>query len=86
MTGYSPYQQLPPPIVVASPNHDVGLAQPPYMPERTTARGPRPPGEIPAPLPVDLQADVTGASRDRTNVAEDVLSAAKSVFHSVIPR
>jgi hypothetical protein len=36
---------------------------------------------------MDLQADAAGTPRsERTNVAEDVLSAAKSVFNSVIPR
>jgi hypothetical protein len=37
--------------------------------------------------PLDLRADVVEPSaRERTSVAEDVLSAAKSVFHSVLPK
>ncbi len=54
--------------------------------ERSEARRIRPPGDIPTPQPMDLQADAAGTPRsERTNVAEDVLSAAKSVFNSVIP-
>lgn len=83
--------QLPPPIMVSTPSVETfGAApsRPPSAPERIAdPRRPRPPGEIPSPPPLDLQADATGSARqDRTSVAEDVLSAAKSVFHSVIPR
>jgi hypothetical protein len=82
--------QLPPPITVSTPSVEAfgaASSRPPYAPERIAdPRRPRPPGEIPSP-PLDLQADATGSTRqDRTSVAEDVLSAAKSVFHSVIPR
>lgn len=83
--------QLPPPIMVSTPSVETFGAppsRPPYAQERIAdPRRPRPPGEIPSPPPLDLQADATGSTRqDRTSVAEDVLSAAKSVFHSVIPR
>jgi hypothetical protein len=87
-----PVQQLPPPIMVSTPSIETYGSAPsraPYAPMEQTAdpRRPRPPGEIPAPPPLDLQADATGSTRpDRPSVAEDVLSAAKSVFHSVIPR
>jgi hypothetical protein len=82
-------QQLPPPINVSTPaieTYGNAPSRPPYVPQQQSAesRRMRPPGEIPSPPPLDLQADA--GSRDRTNVAEDVLSAAKSVFHSVIPR
>jgi hypothetical protein len=83
--------QLPPPIMVSTPSVETFgsvPSRPPYAPERTAdPRRPRPPGEIPSPPPLDLQADATGSTRhDRSSVAEDVLSAAKSVFQSVIPK
>ncbi|MDR6658937.1 hypothetical protein J2W51_001479 [Tardiphaga robiniae] len=78
-------QQLPPPIVVATPS--VEKLDPMPSAERPEVRRIRPPGDIPTPQPMDLQADAAGTPRsERTNVAEDVLSAAKSVFNSVIPR
>jgi hypothetical protein len=73
-------QQLPPPIVLATPSAE-SFGQP--QTERFDSRRPRPPGEIPTAMPVDLQADASSSHRDRTNVADDVLSAAKSVFHTV---
>jgi hypothetical protein len=87
----STMQQLPPPIMVSTPSVETygsAPSRPPNAPaERAVdSRRPRPPGEIPSPPPLDLQADATGTARDRTTVAEDVLSAAKSVFHSVIPK
>ena len=50
-----------------------------------------PPAEIPAPLPtrpLDLRADSRDSSlKDQmSNVADDMVSAAKSVFHSVLPK
>ena len=50
-------------------------------------RRPTPPAEIPVSPPLDLRAEVAEPSvRERTTaVAEDVLSAAKSVFHAVLP-
>jgi hypothetical protein len=79
-------QQLPPPIVVATPSVEK-LDPMPSQAERPEVRRIRPPGDIPTPQPMDLQADAAGTPRsERTNVAEDVLSAAKSVFNSVIPR
>ncbi|WP_441243533.1 hypothetical protein [Tardiphaga sp. 768_D3_N2_1] len=79
-------QQLPPPIVVATPSVEK-FDSTPSQAERSESRRIRPPGEIPTPQPVDLQANAVGEPRsERTNVAEDVLSAAKSVFNSVIPR
>ena len=47
---------------------------------------PTPPAEIPS-RPLDLRAEAAGPTvRERTSVAEDVLSAAKSVFHAVLPK
>jgi hypothetical protein len=49
-------------------------------------RRPTPPADIPASRPLDLHAEaVEPAPRPRTNVAEDVLLAAKSVFRAVLP-
>jgi hypothetical protein len=62
------------------------------QPYPTTARiddprRPTPPADIPVPGPLDLRADAAdSATRAHTTVAEDVLSAAKSVFHAVLPR
>jgi hypothetical protein len=83
-----PVQPLPPPILVSTPPADT---KPPYPP---TARvddplRPTPPADIPDPRPpLDLRADAvdTPAARARPSVAEDMLSAAKSVFHSVLPK
>jgi len=89
-----PVQPLPPPILVSTPPADSfgpGSSQtkPPYP---STARGddphrPTPPADIPDPRPLDLRADAVDApAREHTTVAEDMLSAAKSVFHSVLPK
>jgi hypothetical protein len=45
------------------------------------------PADIPSP-PLDLRAEAPAepSAQGRPNVAEEVLSAAKSVFHSVLPR
>jgi hypothetical protein len=81
-----PLQPLPPPILVATPPD----TKPLYPP---TARGddlsrPTPPADIPDPRPpLDLRADaVDSAPRQRPSVADDVISAAKSVFQSVLPK
>ena len=84
-------QQLPPPIMVSTPSTETYGSAASRSPSEPVERGgdsqrPRPPGEIPVPPPLDLQADMMPPNRrERTNVAEDVLSAARSVFHSVIP-
>jgi hypothetical protein len=78
---------LPPPILVSTPPTDnVGPATASTQPNPVTARAddphrPIPPADIPPPAPVDLRTD-----KPHTNVAEDMLLAAKSVFHSVIPQ
>lgn len=81
-----PMQQLPPPIVLATPSVESYGNNVPQA-QRSDSRRPRPPGDIPGAMPLDIEANAAPAPRpERTNVAEDVLSAAKSVFHSVTPR
>jgi len=52
-------------------------------------RRPTPPADIPevSSRPLDLHAEATEPSaQEHTTVAEDMLSAAKSVFHAVLPK
>jgi hypothetical protein len=89
-------QPLPPPIMVSAPNTEaVNSAtgsvpiKPPYAAARIdNPRRPTPPADIPSSSPpVDLRAEAAlPPPRERTSVADDVLSAAKSVFHAVLPR
>lgn len=92
----SPVRPLPPPISVSTPPAEgpaVVIGPPPGSPAYTgavqTDARPTPPADIPGPpplSPLDLRAD-TESTKDRMhNVAEDMLSAAKSVFHAVIPK
>ncbi len=95
-----PVRPLPPPIMVSTPGAETfdspsGSSQmkPPYAgsariedPRRLT-----PPADIPAASPasrpLDLRAEaVEPPAREHTTVAEDMLSAAKSVFHAVLPK
>ena len=95
-----PVRPLPPPIMVSTPGTETfdspaGSSQmkPPYTgaariddPHRPT-----PPADIPvaapASRPLDLHAEAAEPpAREHTTVAEDVLSAAKSVFHAVLPK
>jgi hypothetical protein len=89
-------QPLPPPIMVSAPNTEaVNPAtgsvpiKPPYAAVGIDGpRRPTPPADIPSSSsPVDLRAEAAlPLPRERTSVADDVLSAAKSVFHAVLPR
>ncbi|MBW7971336.1 hypothetical protein [Bradyrhizobium sp. BR 10289] len=95
-TEPSAVRPLPPPITVSTPVPEAygnGGSSPSYTasvgnddPNRIT-----PPADIPVPIiapPLDLRADA-GASMPRpkkTNVADDVLSGMKSMFHSVLPK
>ena len=89
-------QPLPPPIMVSAPNTEAfnpATGSVPVKPPHGTARiddprRPTPPADIPSSSPpVDLRAEATlPPPRERTSVADDVLSAAKSVFHAVLPR
>jgi hypothetical protein len=51
-------------------------------------RRPTPPADIPATRPLDLHAEAGDppSPRYHTSVAQDVLLAAKSVFHAVLPK
>ena len=89
---------LPPPIMVSSPAADTSdpatgsLPMRPAYPVAADPRRPTPPADIPlvsslASRPMDLRAEATEpAPREHTTVGEDVLSAAKSVFHAVLPK
>ena len=93
--GTSPIRPLPPPITVSTPPADAYNAPPSANPPYTASirnddpNRPTPPAEIPSPPPLDLRAAANEAAsaRDRAKaVAEDMLSAAKSVFHTVLPQ
>jgi hypothetical protein len=87
---------LPPPIMVSTPPGEAldpaagsSQAKPPYADTARIgdARRPTPPADIPVAPPLDLRAEATEpVAREHKNVAEDVLSAAKSVFHAVLPK
>jgi hypothetical protein len=89
-------QPLPPPVMVSAPGNDAVnaatgslAAKPAYSaPQIDDPQRPTPPAEIPSSArPLDLRAEVAELPpRQRTSVADDVLSAAKSVFHAVLPR
>ncbi|KRQ01952.1 hypothetical protein [Bradyrhizobium manausense] len=89
---------LPPPINVSTPSPEAygsgaaSQANPPYTasvsndnPNRLT-----PPADIPVPViapPLDLRADAGAPMpRPKTNVADDMLSGMKSMFHAVLPK
>jgi hypothetical protein len=94
----SAVRPLPPPITVSTPptetygNNPSPQAGPSYTasvgnddPNRLT-----PPADIPVPViapPLDLRADA-GASmpKPKTNVADEMLSGMKSMFHAVLPK
>ena len=87
---------LPPPIMVSTPPGEAldpaaasSQAKPPYADAARVgdARRPTPPADIPVSPPLDLRAEATEpVAREHRNVAEDMLSAAKSVFHAVLPK
>ncbi len=94
----STVRPLPPPITVSTPSSEAygngssSQANPPYTasignddPNRMT-----PPADIPVPViapPLDLRADAGAAApRPKTNVADEMLSGMKSMFHAVLPK
>ncbi|MGY8709126.1 hypothetical protein RAD16_25575 [Bradyrhizobium sp. 18BD] len=95
-TESSAVRPLPPPITVSTPSPEAygnGGSSPSYTasvgnddPNRIT-----PPADIPVPViapPLDLRADA-GAPMPRpkkTNVADEMFSGMKSMFHSVLPK
>ena len=80
---------LPPPIMVSTPavegyDSAAGSSQP--KPAYTDPSRPTPPADIPPP-PLDLRAEaMVPLPREHRTVAEDMLLAAKSVFHAVLPK
>jgi len=85
----SSVQPLPPAIMVSAP--PVETADPQSEPEARYAgrRRPVPPADIPEgsrPLDLQAQAEIPAMRKRDTTVADDVLSAAKSVFQAVLPR
>jgi hypothetical protein len=86
---------LPPPIMVSTPAREPfdpaaasSQGKPPYDAARNDdPHRPKPPADIPASQPLDLRAEaIEPLPREHRNVAEDMLSAAKSVFHAVLPK
>jgi hypothetical protein len=82
---------LPPPITVSTPageplDQASSQTRPPYAANAAIdPRRPTPPADIPLTRPLDLRAEVTEPSvREHTSVAEDVLSATKSMFHTIL--
>jgi hypothetical protein len=70
-------------VVSAPSENPEPAAVPRYDPSRPT-----PPAEIPtARPPLDLRAEASGEPpKQKTNVADEMLSAAKSMFHAVLPK
>lgn len=83
ITAPQAVRPLPPPVVVAMPSEAPDPATLRVDPSRPT-----PPAEIPLSRPpLDLSAEATAEQpKQKTNVAEDMLSAAKSMFHAVVPK
>ena len=92
----APVPPLPPAIVVATPGEGynpgtTGSVRPLYPPLARVddPLRPTPPADIPAASrPIELHAETAASVPEHKNVvtvAEDVLSAAKSVFHAVLP-
>jgi hypothetical protein len=90
----APVPPLPPAIMVSTPSRDAfnpngaSSLRPSYVPgaRLDDPRRPTPPADIPASPPMDLHAEATASIPAHATVADDVLSAAKSVFHAVLPR
>jgi hypothetical protein len=89
-----PARPLPPPIMVSTPSgeaFDPATGSVPQRPYPSSARiddprRPIPPADIPSSGPLDLRAESTDPATPHTTVADDMLSAAKSVFHAVLPK
>jgi hypothetical protein len=90
---------LPPPIMVSTPaaeSFNAPTGSTAVKPAgNDDPRRPIPPADIPeaspslslpSPGPLDLRAEAEPQRREHTNVAEDMLLAAKSVFHAVLPK
>jgi hypothetical protein len=76
-------QPLPPPIMVSTPP----TADPKPVARTDDPTRPTPPADIPDPHPpLDLRADAVDQPAKRPSVADDVLSATKKLFNSVLPK
>jgi hypothetical protein len=91
-TASAPVQPLPPPIMVSTPpsgdahNPNAMVSLRPPFARVDDPRRPTPPADIPtASPPMDLHAETTASMPEHLTVAQDVLSAAKSVLHAVLP-
>ncbi|MHC2625290.1 hypothetical protein ACVIW2_007322 [Bradyrhizobium huanghuaihaiense] len=95
-TEPSAVRPLPPPITVSTPSPESygNAGSPPSYTASVGNDDPNrisPPADIPVPViapPLDLRADA-GATMPRpkkTNVADEMLSGMKSMFHSVLPK
>ncbi|MGY3450144.1 hypothetical protein [Bradyrhizobium sp. USDA 4353] len=90
----SPVRPLPPPVTVSAPPAEQGFVMPSapnpaYTGSVQPDGRPTPPAEIPAQQlrPLDLRAEKDPSIKDQmSTVAQDMMSAAKSVFHSVLPK
>jgi hypothetical protein len=93
----SPVRPLPPPVMVSTPFVDgtapgasmAGGNPPPYTGSIRAGDRLTPPADIPVASetrPLDLRADAESTKDRVNNVAQDMLSAAKSVFHAVLPK
>ena len=83
-------QALPPPIMVSTPRAEpfdsaTGSVSSADEVAARNENGNRPPADIPSSGPLDLRADAALPMRERTTVADDMLAAAKSVFHNMLP-
>jgi hypothetical protein len=82
------------PIMVSTPPSESfnpgSQPKPPYAANAATddPHRPTPPADIPLSRPpLDLHAEAAEpTTKERTTVADDMLSAAKSVFHAVLPK
>jgi hypothetical protein len=87
-----PIRPLPPPIMVSTPAGEtidstgsLQLRQP-YPAPLADPNRPTPPADIPVSQPLDLHAEASEpAPRNHKTVAEDMMLAAKSMFHAVLP-
>lgn len=89
-SGPPTVQALPPAIMVSTPRAEpfdsaTGSVRSADEVAARNENGNRPPADIPASGPLDLRADAALPVRERTTVADDMLAAARSVFHAVLP-
>jgi hypothetical protein len=92
-TAPSVVRPLPPPIMVSTPpSESFGQSGQPRAPYAASTADdpnrPTPPAEIPSSRPpLDLRADAAAEpAKDHPTIGDDMLSAAKSVFHAVLPK